>query len=149
MQEDVAEVLIAPADLHRRTVELARQIEADYKGRDLVLICVLKGAIMFLVDFAVAEMAPPGEVAWQVAPQPSGGLGVTLTFPGRVYGQEECQRWLRPFQPGTTPPDHLGPGLAAAVARQHGGSLTITPQPGGGLALAFLLPGPIPAAAEG
>lgn len=106
-------------------------------------------AIMFLVDFAVAEMAPPGEVAWQVAPQPSGGLGVTLTFPGRVYGQEECQRWLRPFQPGTTPPDHLGPGLAAAVARQHGGSLTITPQPGGGLALAFLLPGPIPAAAEG
>jgi len=61
MQEDVAEVLIAPADLHRRTVELARQIEADYKGRDLVLICVLKGAIMFLVDL-MKELHRPLEV---------------------------------------------------------------------------------------
>ncbi len=58
MQEDVAKILIGPADLHQRIVELARQIQADYEGRDLVLICVLKGAIMFLVDLMKALQRP-------------------------------------------------------------------------------------------
>jgi len=106
-------------------------------------------ALLFLVDFAAAQATPPGEAAWRAAPRPGGGLEVTLTFPGRVFDQSECQHWLRPFQAGTPAPDHLGPGLAAAVARQHGGSLTITPQPHGGLTLAFLLPGPAPAADRG
>lgn len=61
MQDDVAKILIDSAELHRRTVELARQIEADYEGRDLVLICVLKGAIMFLVDL-MKELQRPLEV---------------------------------------------------------------------------------------
>jgi len=61
MQEDVAKILIASDDLRRRTVELARQIQADYEGRDLVLICVLKGAIMFLVDL-IKELQRPLEI---------------------------------------------------------------------------------------
>jgi hypoxanthine phosphoribosyltransferase len=61
MQEDVAKILIGPEDLRRRTTELARQIEADYEGKDLVLICVLKGGIMFLVDL-MKELQRPLEV---------------------------------------------------------------------------------------
>ncbi|MBU1879909.1 MAG: hypoxanthine phosphoribosyltransferase, partial [Chloroflexi bacterium] len=40
---------------------LARQIEADYQDRDLVLVCVLKGAIMFLVDL-IKELQRPLEI---------------------------------------------------------------------------------------
>ena len=58
MQDDVAKVLISPEDLHRRTAELARQIAADYEGKDLVLICVLKGAVMFLTDLMKALHRP-------------------------------------------------------------------------------------------
>lgn len=61
MQEDVAKILISPEDLRRRTTELARQIEADYEGQDLVLVCVLKGGIMFLVDL-MKELQRPLEV---------------------------------------------------------------------------------------
>ncbi|GAG02671.1 unnamed protein product, partial [marine sediment metagenome] len=33
-----------------RTCEIARQVSADYEGKDLWLICVLKGGVTFLVD---------------------------------------------------------------------------------------------------
>jgi len=58
MLDDVAKVLIGPEDLRRRTEELARQIAADYADKDLVLICVLKGAIMFLTDLMKALHRP-------------------------------------------------------------------------------------------
>ena len=37
------EVLITPEQLRQRTVELAAQIDADYAGRELLLVGVLKG----------------------------------------------------------------------------------------------------------
>lgn len=61
MQEDVAKILIGHEDLRRRTAELAGQIKTDYEGQDLVLICVLKGAVMFLVDL-MKELQRPLEV---------------------------------------------------------------------------------------
>lgn len=42
-----------PADqLQQRIRELAAQIQADYEGRELILIGVLKGAFVFLADLA-------------------------------------------------------------------------------------------------
>ncbi len=46
----VGEVLVAAEDLQRRVVELGEQISAEYEGRDLVLVGVLKGAVIFLAD---------------------------------------------------------------------------------------------------
>ena len=46
----VGEILVQPADLAHRVRALARQISADYAGRDLLLVCVLKGAVFFLSD---------------------------------------------------------------------------------------------------
>lgn len=31
--------------------KLARQVEADYKGKEIILICPLKGSILFVADF--------------------------------------------------------------------------------------------------
>jgi hypoxanthine phosphoribosyltransferase len=44
------EILIPPDKLQARIDELARQIEADYAGQNLILICILKGGMMFLTD---------------------------------------------------------------------------------------------------
>jgi hypoxanthine phosphoribosyltransferase len=49
-RDEVERVLITPAQLERRVRQLARAIERDYKGRDLVLVPLLTGTVMFLAD---------------------------------------------------------------------------------------------------
>lgn len=51
---DLAEVLITEAQIQARTQELADQVTADYAGKDLLLIGVLKGAVMVMADFSRA-----------------------------------------------------------------------------------------------
>jgi hypoxanthine phosphoribosyltransferase len=63
MGEDLKEVLITPEELHRRIGELAAQIDADYAGRELLLVGVLKGAVMVMADLARA-MHMPVEMDW-------------------------------------------------------------------------------------
>src|SRR5919107_4742766 len=46
----VGEILVQPDELSGRVRELGRQISADYAGRDLLLVGVLKGAVFFLSD---------------------------------------------------------------------------------------------------
>jgi hypoxanthine phosphoribosyltransferase len=47
------EVLIDEQTLQKRVAELGAQISADYgENDDLVLICILKGGVMFLVDLS-------------------------------------------------------------------------------------------------
>jgi hypoxanthine phosphoribosyltransferase len=46
----VGEILVQPDELARRVRELGHQISADYAGRDLLLVGVLKGAVFFLSD---------------------------------------------------------------------------------------------------
>ncbi|HAM45811.1 MAG TPA: hypoxanthine phosphoribosyltransferase, partial [Propionibacteriaceae bacterium] len=50
MHADIAKVLIAEDELQARIRELGTCIAEDYEGRDLLLICVLKGGVMFLSD---------------------------------------------------------------------------------------------------
>ncbi len=46
----VGEILVQQDELARRVGDLGRQIAADYEGRDLFLVGVLKGAVFFLSD---------------------------------------------------------------------------------------------------
>ena len=46
----IGETLVSSEDLQRRVAELGAQISEDYEGRDLVLVGVLKGAVLFLAD---------------------------------------------------------------------------------------------------
>jgi hypoxanthine phosphoribosyltransferase len=46
----VGEVLISEEALRARVSELGAQISRDYAGQDLLLVCVLKGGVMFLTD---------------------------------------------------------------------------------------------------
>ncbi len=49
-KEFLAEVLIDEKTLQKRVKELAQEINRDYAGKDLLLICILRGGIVFLVD---------------------------------------------------------------------------------------------------
>ncbi|KGG80627.1 hypoxanthine phosphoribosyltransferase [Caloranaerobacter azorensis H53214] len=50
MEQDIRQILIETDELQKRIKELGQEITRDYKGKDLVVICVLKGAVMFMSD---------------------------------------------------------------------------------------------------
>lgn len=50
MQNDLDKIIITEEQLKRRVDELAQDLNRDYAGRELVMICVLRGAIMFYAD---------------------------------------------------------------------------------------------------
>lgn len=58
LADDLAEVLIDERTLQAKIAELAKQISHDYAGKELMLVGVLKGAIMFMVDLARAINLP-------------------------------------------------------------------------------------------
>lgn len=45
-------VLITEEQINRRLDELSKQIMEDYKGKDIVFLCILKGSIFFTVELA-------------------------------------------------------------------------------------------------
>ncbi|MDP9445110.1 MAG: hypoxanthine phosphoribosyltransferase [Actinomycetota bacterium] len=54
VEKDLATTLLSEGQIQRRLVELARDIEQDYDGQDLLLVGVLKGAVMVMADLARA-----------------------------------------------------------------------------------------------
>ena len=61
LEKDVSEVLIDEEALQRRIAELGDEISADYAGRDLLLIGVLKGAVFFMADL-MRRLTVPCEI---------------------------------------------------------------------------------------
>ncbi len=55
---DLKQVLIPAERVRQRVIELAAQIDADYAGRELLLVGVLKGAVMVMADLARAIRLP-------------------------------------------------------------------------------------------
>jgi hypoxanthine phosphoribosyltransferase len=58
LERAVTEVLIEEDALRRRVAELGDEISADYEGRDLLLVGVLKGAFLFLSDLMRSLTVP-------------------------------------------------------------------------------------------
>src|SRR3954454_7525753 len=59
--EDIGETLVAAEDLQRRVRELGAELSADYAGRDMLMIGVLKGAVLFMADL-MRELTVPCEI---------------------------------------------------------------------------------------
>jgi hypoxanthine phosphoribosyltransferase len=55
---DLAEILISPAEIAAKVEELGRLIAERYQGKELVLVSVLKGAVVFLADLMRAIPIP-------------------------------------------------------------------------------------------
>ncbi len=50
MKNDIKEVLFSEQDINKRIEELGMQISKDYEGKFPLLVCILRGAFMFLAD---------------------------------------------------------------------------------------------------
>jgi len=46
----LGEVLFSESEIRKRTIELGNEITRDYAGKDLLVISVLRGGVIFLVD---------------------------------------------------------------------------------------------------
>jgi hypoxanthine phosphoribosyltransferase len=49
-REFIDEIVISEADLQQRIAELGAEISRDFQGQDLLLVCILRGGIVFLTD---------------------------------------------------------------------------------------------------
>jgi len=56
--EEISSVLISEREIAAKVAELAARVDADYVGREILLVGVLKGAVMFMADFARALRTP-------------------------------------------------------------------------------------------
>ncbi len=55
---EITEVLVTAEQIDKRIAELAAEIDTTYAGKDLVLVGVLKGAVMFMADLSRAIQIP-------------------------------------------------------------------------------------------
>jgi hypoxanthine phosphoribosyltransferase len=56
--EFLEEVLIPEDVLQKRIAEMGAEISRDYKGKELLLVCILRGGVMFLTDLMRAITVP-------------------------------------------------------------------------------------------
>ena len=58
LEKDIQEILFTEEQLKNRVNEIARQIEADYAGKEIMLISVLRGSFIFMADLCRAIRLP-------------------------------------------------------------------------------------------
>ena len=63
--QQVGETIVEADELQRRVAELGAQITADYAGRELFLMGVLKGAVFFLADLCASSTCPASSTSWR------------------------------------------------------------------------------------
>nr|MDT0663558.1 phosphoribosyltransferase family protein [Micromonospora sp. DSM 115978] len=56
---DIDEVLVSAEEIGQRIAELAARVDADYAGREILLVGVLKGAVMVMADLSRALTISP------------------------------------------------------------------------------------------
>ncbi len=54
VSSEIEKVLVTEEQIKNRIAELAKEIDANYAGKDLLLVGVLKGAVMFMADMSRA-----------------------------------------------------------------------------------------------
>jgi hypoxanthine phosphoribosyltransferase len=82
---DIDHVIVTEEQIRSKTDELAKQVSADYASVEgLLLVCVLKGAVMFMADFARAlgRHGPPVELEFMAVS--SYGQGTTSSGVVRI-----------------------------------------------------------------
>ena len=58
MHDDIKNVLVSEEELKAKVAELGAQISRDYEGKNLVLVSILKGSVVFMADLMRAVSIP-------------------------------------------------------------------------------------------
>jgi hypoxanthine phosphoribosyltransferase len=86
--------LISSEELQNRVAELAAEIDRDYAGADLLLLCILRGAVVFLSDL-MRRLTIPHAVEFMAvssygvgARKSSGHVRITLDRRAPIAGRD-------------------------------------------------------------
>lgn len=92
--EFLDEIMIDEETLQRRIAELGAEISRDYQGRDLHLVCILRGGVMFLGDL-MRRISLPHTIDFMAvssygagARQSTGQVRITLDLKEDISGRE-------------------------------------------------------------
>ena len=89
----LSEILIDEESLQQRVRELGEQISRDYAGQDLLLICILRGGLVFMVDLMRQISVPHGIDCMAIvsygqgARASSGNVRLTLDLQTNIEGR--------------------------------------------------------------
>lgn len=92
MEKDVSEILITGEQIREKTAELARQITTDYEGKNPLLVCILKGGLMFLADL-IRQIRLPVEIDFMAvssygdATESSGVVRILMDLETNIQGR--------------------------------------------------------------
>jgi hypoxanthine phosphoribosyltransferase len=92
-REFLAEVVVSEDALQQRISELGAEINRDYQGKDLLLVCILRGGIVFLTDL-MRKITIPHTLDFMVvssymvgARQSSGQARISLDLRTDIYNR--------------------------------------------------------------
>jgi hypoxanthine phosphoribosyltransferase len=92
MENNVEEVLITDDQIREKTAELGRKLTEEYRGKNPLLICVLKGGLMFLADL-MREIRIPVEIDFMAvssygdATESSGVVRILMDLDRNIRGR--------------------------------------------------------------
>lgn len=58
VSDEITQVLVTEEQIESKIIELAAELDAKYAGKDVLLVGVLKGAVMFMADLSRAMQIP-------------------------------------------------------------------------------------------
>jgi hypoxanthine phosphoribosyltransferase len=91
--QGVAEVLLDEATVQERVAALGADISADYEGRELLLVGVLKGAVFFMADL-MRQLSIPCEIdfmaisSYGAATDSSGVVRILKDLDANIAGRD-------------------------------------------------------------
>ncbi len=93
-REYLSKVLVTEQEIRQRVRELGAQVTQDYAGRELLVICILRGGVMFTVDL-VREIKIPLAMEFMAvssygsgARQSEGEVRITLDLNTTIAGKD-------------------------------------------------------------
>ena len=90
---EIEKVLISSEEIAKRIKEVATQLDADYKGKMPIAICILKGSVVFFADLIRAMETPVTVEFMKVSSYgfgttSSGKLSVSLDILSNIEGKD-------------------------------------------------------------
>lgn len=90
---DIERVLISETEIAARIQEIAKVLDADYQGKEPILICILKGSVVFFTDLMRAMKTPVTIEFMKVSSYgfgtvSSGKLSVSLDILSNIEGKD-------------------------------------------------------------
>ncbi len=85
-------VLLESEAIQKKIADLGQEISTDYAGKELLLICVLKGAVIFLSDL-IRRLEMPAEIdfmavsSYGAATETSGVVRILKDLDGSIEGR--------------------------------------------------------------